>query len=217
MPSRTDVASHAAWVARQIRVVLGGEIREARLAAGLSQRQAGAAVGMSDSQFGRIERAEIPGLTFEQASRAAAAVGLKLVARGYPDGDAVRDAGQLRLLDRFRTRLPPGVHCQVEVPLPIAGDRRAWDAVLSIGATRIGIEAETRLRDVQATIRKLELKRRDGAVDLVVLLVADTVWNRRAIAQHRPALRTALPLDGYAILRALRSVRSPGESGIVIL
>jgi len=108
MASRTSVANHATWIARGIRADLAAEIRQARLAAGLSQGRAGAAVGISSSQFGRIERAEIQGLTIEQASRAAAAVGLKLVARGYPDGDPVRDAAQLRLLERFRVRLPPG-------------------------------------------------------------------------------------------------------------
>ena len=211
------MASRAAWIARQTRVALGSEIREARLASGLSQGKAGAAVDMSDSQFGRIERAEIPGLTMEQAARAAAAVGLRLAARAYPDGDAVRDAGQLRLLDRFRARLPPGARWQVEVPLPIAGDRRAWDAVVTVSAARIGVEAETRLRDLQAVTRRLELKRRDGGVDLVVLLIADTVSNRRVLAEHRPALRSALPLDGHTVLRAIGAGRSPGASGIVVL
>jgi len=217
MASKSDLSNRAAWLARGIRIALGAEIRDARLTGGLSQDRAGAAVGMSGSQFGRIERAEIPGLTVEQASRAAAAVGLKLVARGYPDGDAVRDAAQLRLLDRFRGRLPPSVRWQVEVPLPITGDRRAWDAVVTVRTARIGVEAETRLRDVQAVARKLELKRRDGKVDLVVLLIADTRSNRRAVGEHRPTLRQALPLDGHAILAALRSGRSPGESGIVLL
>lgn len=217
MASRTDIANHAVWIARGIRIALGAEVREARLAGGLSQRQAGVAVGMSGSQFGRIERAEIPGLTVEQASRAAAAVGLKLVARGYPDGDPVRDAGQLRLLDRFRARLPSTCRWQVEVPLPIPGDRRAWDAVATVASTRIGVEAETRLRDIQAIVRRLELKRRDGDVDDVVLLIADTAANRRALAEHRSALRSSLPLDGYAILRTLRTGKPPGGSGIVVV
>jgi transcriptional regulator with XRE-family HTH domain len=216
MASKSELANRGAWVARGIRIALGGEIREARLTGGLSQDRAGAAVGMSGSQFGRIERAEIPGLTVEQASRAAAAVGLKLVARGYPDGDAVRDAAQLRLLDRFRARLPPTVGWQVEVPLPMSGDRRAWDAVVTVPSARIGLEAETRLRDIQAAARKLELKRRDGGVDLVILLIADSRSNRRVLAEHRSALRGALPLDGHAILAALRAGRSPGESGIVL-
>ena len=217
MASRTDTANRAARIAKGIRTALGTEVREARLAGGLSQGQAGGAVGMSRSQFGRIERAEIPGLTFDQAARAAAAVGLKLVARGYPDGDPVRDAGQLRLLERLRACLAPGTSWQVEVPMAIPGDLRAWDAVARVASTRIGIEAETRLRDVQAVARKIELKRRDGDVDDVILLVADTVANRRTLTEHRLALRPSLPLDGHAVLRALRAGRPIGASGIVVL
>lgn len=101
--------------------------------------------------------------------------------------------------------------------MTVPGDRRAWDAVVTIASSRIGIEAETRLRDIQAVVRKLELKRRDGDVDAVVLLIADTVSNRRALAEHRPALRLALPLDGSAILRRVRAGKSPGDSGIVVL
>jgi hypothetical protein len=56
-----------------------------------------------------------------------------------------------------------------------------------------------------------------GAFDSPQLLIANTPSNRRALAEHRPALRHALPLDGQSILAALRSGRSPGESGIVLL
>jgi transcriptional regulator with XRE-family HTH domain len=217
MASKSELENRAVWLARGIRITLATEIRGARLSSGLSQDHAGAAVGMSGSQFGRIERAEIPGLSVEQAAQAAAAVGLKLVARCYLDGNAVRDAAQLRLLERLRAQVAPGVGWEVEVPLPITGGRRTWDAVVTVPTARIGIEAETRLRDVQAVARKLRLKQRDGGVDLVILLIADTAANRRALAEHRSGRRQALPLDGHAILRALRSGRSPGESGIVVL
>jgi hypothetical protein len=99
---------------------------------------------MSHTQIGRIERGEIPGLTIEQVCRAGLAVGLRLGARLFPDGDAVRDVGQLRLLERFRMRLPARAVWRTEVPMPIAGDRRAWDAVVAIGGRQAGCEAETR-------------------------------------------------------------------------
>ncbi len=50
-------------------------------------------------------------------------------------------------------------------PLPIPGDRRAWDALVASGGRRAGCEAETHLGDIQALERKLALKLRDGAVD----------------------------------------------------
>ena len=43
-------------------------------------------------------------------------------------------------------------------------------------------EAETVLDDVQALERRLALKVRDGGVDGVILVIADTARNRRALA-----------------------------------
>ncbi|HET9347069.1 MAG TPA: hypothetical protein VFO05_15355 [Candidatus Limnocylindrales bacterium] len=51
---------------------------------------------------------------------------------------------------------------------------------------RAGVEAETVVDDTQALDRKLALKKRDGLVDHVILLVADTPRNRRALAASGP-------------------------------
>ena len=61
---------------------------------------------MSHAQFGRIERGALITLSIDQACRAGFAVGLRYAGRLYPDGDPVRDAGQLRLLERFVALLP---------------------------------------------------------------------------------------------------------------
>jgi len=217
MPARDDAARHGRRIARQVRERIGDEIRGARLDAGLSQRAAGAAAGMSHAQFGRVERASIPGLTLDQASRAAIAVGLRLSVRTYPDGDPVRDAAQLALLERFRARLPPGTAWATEVPMAIPGDRRAWDGVATIRGRRAGCEAETRLRDLQALERRLALKARDGDVEVVLLIVADTAANRQTLATHRDALRTRLPLNGREVLAALGEGRLPSAGGVVVL
>ena len=64
----------------------------------------------------------------------------------------------------------------------------------------------------------MQLKRRDDPrIGHVILLVADTRNNRRALALIRESLRDELPLDTRAVLSALRKGRSPGASGIVIL
>ncbi len=195
---------------------MGSELRAARMASGLSQAGAGTAVGMSHAQLGRIERGELRHLTVEQLSRACVAVGLKLVVRAYPDGDPVRDAGQLALLQRFRARLPTGATWRTEVPLPIVGDRRAWDAVVTLRGASMVVEAETRLRDIQALERRLSLKLRDGGIDQILVVVADTRSNRQAIVAHREALRALLPLDCRDVLRALRSGRLPDNSGLLL-
>jgi len=172
---------------------------------------------MSRAQYGRIERGEIAGISFVQASCAAAAVGLRLSLRTFPDGDPVRDVGQLRLLERFRALLPSGAAWRTEVPLPMPGDRRAWDATVGMLGRCVGCEAETKVNDIQAMERKLALKLRDGEVDVLIVIVADTVANRDALDRHREELRALLPLDTREILRCLRVGRLPSASGLMVI
>ena len=172
---------------------------------------------MSHAQFGRIERALLPRLTLEQACRAGFAVGLRIGARAYPSGDPVRDAGQLRLLERFVALLPALARVDREAPLPIAGDPRAWDAIVTLDGRRGGCEAETHLRDIQALERKLATKLRDGGVDVLILVVSDTVHNRAVLEDHRSALRALLPLDGLEVRRALRNGRLPNANGLILV
>jgi hypothetical protein len=156
-------------------------------------------------------------LSIDQASRAAAVVGLKVSVKLYPDGDPLRDAAQLGLLERLRVRLPADARWGTEVPFPIPGDRRAWDALIRLGGRRAGCEAETRLLDLQALERRLALKLRDGEVDVLLLLVSDTVANRRVLYAHREDLRPLLPLDGRRVLASLRAGYLPDQNGLVVL
>jgi transcriptional regulator with XRE-family HTH domain len=218
MTNRRDPAADALWIARQIRTTVGSDIREGRTSAGLSLETAGSAVGMSHAQFGRIERGALGSPTIRQLSLACAAVGLKLVLRAYPDGDAVRDAAQLGLLRRLRVLLPAHATWRTEVRLPIPGDRRAWDAVIRFAERQlVAVEAETRLRDAQAVQRRVALKKRDGGIDRVILLLSDTKANRLALAAAREDLRSQFPLDSRAILAAIRAGRAPDADGIVLL
>jgi len=197
--------------------MIGTEIRVARLDAGVSIDDAGSAVGLRRSTFGRIERGELAHVSVYQLSLACAAVGLDLVVRAYPDGDAIRDVAHAGLLERAHRRLPEGAPWRTEVPLPIDGDRRAWDAITILQRIRIAFEAETRLGDLQALNRRIELKRRDGGIDIVILVVADTRHNRLVLAAHRESLRAAFPLDGRAVLAALNEGRPPHSSGIIVI
>jgi len=217
MATRQDPARDARRLARHVAATLGGDIREARLSAGLSQATAARAAAMSHAQFGRIERGVLTALSIEQAFRAAAVVGLRIGCSTYPDGDAVRDSAQLRLLARFRRVLPAGVRWATEVPVAGEGDRRAWDAVLTLDGGRAACEAETRLRDLQAMERRVALKQRDGNVDIVLLLVADTRTNRALLREHRAALRARFPLDTAEVLARIRRGRLSAASGIVVM
>jgi transcriptional regulator with XRE-family HTH domain len=217
VPTRSTRLSEALDVANRLRIDLGRDIRAARRNGGISQRQAGAVVAMSHAQFGRIERGELEALTIEQLSRACSAVGLRLVSRAVPDADPIVDSGQLALLARFRKLLPTGLRLETEVPFPGHGDRRAWDGLFRLEDLLIGVEAETRIRDVQALDRRCSLKLRDGGADVLILVVADTAWNRRLLDEHRAALRSTFPLDGRQIRPLLRKARAPRENGIVML
>lgn len=196
---------------------MGREVRIARTSAGVSQRVAAKRLGMSHSQFGRIERAELEGVTVDQLSRSCAAVGLRLIARAVPDGDPAIDAGQLALLGRFRKLLPPGMPFRSEVPLPSPGDRRTWDGSVTLEGVEVAVEAEARLRDIQALDRRSALKRRDGRRDVIILVVADTAHNRAMLDLHREDLRSSFPLDGRQLLPLLRAGRAPRASGILVL
>jgi hypothetical protein len=81
----------------------------------------------------------------------------------------------------------------------------------------VAVEAETPLRDVQALDRRLALKQRDGGIECLILLVADTRWNRELLGVHREDLRSRFPLDTRQVLLALRTGRAPGAGGIVVL
>ncbi len=191
------------------------ELRLARITAGLSQRAVAREALVSHSTVGRVERGQEPEVSVELLARLASVVGLDMALRFYPGGDAVRDTAHLALLERLKARVHPGLRWRTEVPLAIAGDRRAWDAVISGAGWAIGVEAETRLRDLQAVQRKLALKVRDGQLDHVLLLVADSRGNRLAVREARESQPGSV--QQRDILAALAAGRDPGGSAVVIL
>ena len=79
----------------------------------------------------------------------------------------------------------------------------------------IGIEGETRPTDMQELGRRLALKKRDGGVDRLILVLADTAWCRRLIRLND--LDAAFPVPGKVALRALGEGRDPGGDAIVLV
>ena len=202
---------------RETLATLGREIRLARLVHDLSQTAAGGAIGVSTSAWSRMERGASPNLSLLDLGRALAVVGLDVHVRAYPGGRPLRDDAHVRLLERLRGRLGTGARWRTEVPLPIAGDRRAWDALITLEAARIGIEAETRAREAQELQRRLALKQRDGAVDHIILLLADTRHNRSFVSACGEGFRSAFPIHGRRALQQLAVPADPGGSAIVLL
>lgn len=191
------------------------DLIRARRASGLSRADVGNACGLSRTGVQRLE-AGTRRSTVPELAAYGAAVGLDVRLRAYPAGDPIRDVGQQRLLERLRSRLHPSLRWSTEVPLPIEGDLRAWDAVIRGDGWRLAVEAETVLDDLQALERKLSLKQRDGGDAHVLLLLADTKRNRRALAAA-PTAFSGQGRDARATLRRLATGREPAGSALVML
>lgn len=216
MATRETPASRGARRARVLRHRLVQELITARQGAGLSIREVARRVGVSHSTVAKLEREEPGVMTIDLVAQCAAVLGLALAASLYPGGDPVRDRGQLALLGRLRSRIPNIPSWRVEVPMPIAGDLRSGDAVVTIAEGDILIEAETRLDDLQAIERKGAAKARDLGAIRLVLLVADTRHNRRVIQDH-PELKQRFPIDTRTCLARLAIGMDPGGDALVIL
>jgi transcriptional regulator with XRE-family HTH domain len=193
------------------------DMRNARLAAGLSQASVARAIGCAHSRISDWERARAsPGL--RMLARWAAAVGLELRLAAYRGGAPLRDAAQLRLLARARGAIGGPWAWATEVAVTAAPlERRAFDAVLSRDGIRIGLEAVTRLTDVQAQVRALTLKRTAGGLDCMVIVLANTRHNREALLHASPTMDAAFPLRTRAVLQALRQGRAPGADGLMLV
>ena len=204
--------------ARRISSTVGRDLRDARRTTGLSLREAGLRAGLSAPQLGRLERGVIRQPSVRVICRAARAVGLAASVKLYPAGPPVRDRAQLALLARFAATLAPPISILREVPLPVSGDLRAWDARISDGRRVASIEAESRIDDAQALERRIAGKQRDDpGAGAVILVVNRTAHNRQALAACREGLRERFPLDGGAILASLRRGQVPAVGGIVLL
>jgi transcriptional regulator with XRE-family HTH domain len=197
---------------------IGSELRSTRIALGHSQRFVAGAAGTSPSRLGRIERGEVRDPSLAVICRVARVLGLSLSLQLYPAGSPARDAGQLRLIDRFAAILARPLGLRREVVLPGHGELRAWDAHVTAPDGVAAMDAEVRLGDVQALERRLRAKLRDDPrVVVLILVVARTRHNVEVLSRHREALRDLLPLDSATILRALRAGRLPPASGILVV
>lgn len=193
------------------------ELRAARLMRGLTQAAVGRSAGISGQYVGRLERDEAHGAAPVVLGRAAAAVGLELSIRVFPTGAPVRDAGHIALLDRLRRRLGPMWRWHLEVPVGSERGSRAWDAVAEATGVRLAFEAETRLYDIQAQVRRMMAKLTSSDVDRLIIGVADTRTNRQVLREVRGLLRDDFPLDTRAVMGALAGGFDPGANGIVVL
>ena len=217
MPARRRAVELGAARGRAAVVNLGRELDEAIRNLGLSYAAIGRDVGLSGWQVARVARGEAPKLTVVQASELMAAVGLELSVRAYPTGRPLRDVAHLALLDRFRRSLHPSLTWRTEVPVSGHGDLRAWDATITAAAWQAAVEAEVRLRDIQALDRRIALKQRDASMEIVILLVSNTRHNRATLASIGASLAASFPFPGRRALELLRAGAAPEGNANVLL
>jgi hypothetical protein len=207
-------------------VELCREAEEARLGRNLTYVAIGRALRISGWQAARILRGQSPKVSLVRLAEVLAVVGLDLSARAFPGGVPLRDAAHLALLERLRARPPASVGWRLEVPivggapasdLGLAIETRAWDALISGPNWAVAVEAETRVRDVQALERRIALKSRDGRVSTVLLLMSDTRHHRRILDEPNPSLRLAFPGTARSALRALAVGQPIAANSIVLL
>ncbi len=192
------------------------DIGSGRRNAGLSFDTIGAACHVDGSTAARVVSGETLNPDLRLLAAMAATVGQELRLRVFPSGDPIRDVGQQRLLARFRPRVGARLRWRTEVPLPLDGDLRAWDAVVSGDGWAIAVEAETVLDDLQALERRIALKKRDSGMARVILVVANTRRNRRALAAA-PAAFVGMRGHARRVLGALGQGLEPGDSAVVLL
>ena len=91
------------------------------------------------------------------------------------------------------------------------------DLLLRIPGQIVGVEAETRLRDIQAFVRRIRERELEGGANEIVVVLAGTVTNRRLVGQLLEALGPRYATSRRAVLNALREGRRVPGSGVVLL
>jgi transcriptional regulator with XRE-family HTH domain len=194
------------------------ELREGRLERGLSQREVSAALGCTQAGYAKFE-AGMTAPSVVRLSEVASVLGFEISLGLHPLGDPIRDKGQQALAKRLRAVLGSGWRVAgQEAALAISGDLRGWDVDLRHASGQfVGIDCETRIRDVQALVRRTHLRERDGGADQILLVLSDSGHNRRLADDLREALGEPYRTSARVILAALREGRPLPGSGVVLV
>ena len=216
MPATLRRMDEANRRAERVRRDLAEELRRSRIQCGLSQEAVAQALGCDKATISRLERGLGPDIGVGHLVRHASVVGLVLRLDLFPAGALIRDAGQLKVLNRLQPHVRPPFVWLLEMPVG-PNDLRAFDAGAVMPGCRIGFEVWSRVRDVQAQARSSQRKKVDARLDRLILVFGETAANRSAVRDAGDALRRAFPLTTREVLTALRQARDPGEDGLVFV
>lgn len=124
----------------------------------------------STSALNRLERFGLANVPLARLVEIAAVLGLDVSIRLHRVGDPIHDNASQGLIGRFLRVVSAGYRVTREALLP-SGGQRSWDVLLRLAALLVGVELVTRVRDVQALVRLIRLRERDGGVDHVLLVL----------------------------------------------
>lgn len=189
--------------------------------AALSLDQLARELGWSATAVGRFDSGKREDVGIVELSEIASVLGYEVSVGLHPVGDPVRDKGQLACGQRFNALLSDKWRVTDETLLPGAGEQRAWDKLLRlVDATPrclVGVDIESRVWDVQALVRRTRGRERDGQVDHILIVLADTAHNRRVAEELRASLGPDYAAGARRIMAALRRGEPLSGSGVVLL
>lgn len=196
------------------------ELRDRRVTLGVGQPAMARELGCSQSQVWRLEAGQVDA-SLMRLSEMASVLGLELSVGLHELGDPIRDKGQLAVGKRLAAILSPRWAVTSETLLPMPGDLRSWDRLLRLTGAQprhlVGADLETRIRDIQALVRRTRPRERDGNVDAILLVLSDSSTNRRLVHELREALGPGYATAPRLLLGALRAGSALVGSGVVLI
>lgn len=217
MPTRESNADRGRRRGRQLSAGLASQLREARVTGGLSQKALARGLGWSQQNYSRFELEQLDSVTLIDICVAASVLGLEPSVTLHRIGPALRDKGHEALIGRLLRLLSPAWKVAREVPFPNPGDPRWWDLILRLPDFRLGVEAETRIRDMQALIRRMRERAREGGADELLLVLSDSGHHRALASDLRGAFGEGFGERQPVLLRALRSGAPLSSSGVILI
>ncbi|MEX0889835.1 MAG: helix-turn-helix transcriptional regulator [Chloroflexota bacterium] len=198
---------------------LGTDARTARVAEGMSQATVARRARVSQTSVGRLEAGDVR-LSVMIVGSVFSALGMDFSMRAFPGtGVRLRDSGQIALTDMIRVEAHPRWRLSLEAPV---GDQngQAADVLLLGRSFGIHIEIETALVDLQAQLRKGQLKRdalerRVGINLAFVMALRESERNRAAVRAVASVVRAALPAPSREVLGALRAGLALNRDGLL--
>jgi transcriptional regulator with XRE-family HTH domain len=206
-------------------------VRALRIRRGWRQEDLAREAKLSRSIVGRVERAELDGLSVHALDAVAVALGatLQIELRWQGEGlDRLLDEGHATLVDRVVAWLRAhGWEVAVEVSFARGGERGSIDVLAwhPVRRALVVIEVKSVTPDMQAMLFGLDRKGRlgpglardrgwDVRATARVLVLWDTRTNRRRIEAHASSVRAALPAGTREVLAWLRDPAGPPPAGV---